>query len=115
MDATFAFQLSAALGLALYTASLVLHIHVVGDFGAAPEGATLRCPLFTFCRFPCSFLSIFFFPRRLYPIPSKSQIFRLKNFVKFASSSQKHDTFFFLLVGTRTVRLVAPAPRSFAA
>jgi len=52
MDATFAFQLSAALGLALYTASLVLHIHVVGDFGAAPEGATLRCPLFTICRFP---------------------------------------------------------------
>jgi hypothetical protein len=77
MDATFAFQLSAALGLALYTASLVLHIHVVGDFGAAPEGGTLRCPLFTFCPFPCFFFYFFvffFLSRRLYSIPSKSPV-----------------------------------------
>lgn len=39
MDATFYFNLCALLGLGLYTASLVLHVHVVGDFGSAPEGA----------------------------------------------------------------------------
>lgn len=39
MDATFFFNVCAFLSLGLYTASLVLHVHVVGDFGAAPEGA----------------------------------------------------------------------------
>ena len=52
MDATFVFNLLAVLGLGLYTASLLLHIHIVSsDFGHAPEGSfgcgriiEKRCP-----------------------------------------------------------------------
>jgi len=42
MDATFFFNVLAVVSVGLYTASLLLHIHIVGDFGRAPEGATLN-------------------------------------------------------------------------
>jgi len=42
MDATFCFNVMSVVGIGLYTASLVLHINIVGDFGSAPEGATIN-------------------------------------------------------------------------
>ena len=41
MDSTFVFNLCAVMSVGLYTASLILHVQVVGDFGSAPEGSTL--------------------------------------------------------------------------
>jgi hypothetical protein len=42
MDSTFCFNVMAVLGIGLYTGSLVLHINIIGDFGIAPEGATIN-------------------------------------------------------------------------
>jgi len=42
MDASFCFNALSVLGIGLYTCSLVLHINVVGDFGAMSEGTALN-------------------------------------------------------------------------
>jgi hypothetical protein len=42
MDSSFWFNALSVSGIGLYAVSLLLRVHVTGDFGSAPEGSTLR-------------------------------------------------------------------------
>ena len=43
MDSTFVFNLCAVMAVGLYTASLILHVQVVGDFGGFGTAIITHC------------------------------------------------------------------------